>query len=105
MMKAYAVLALGFALGCVADVFLCRWGKSVGNHLDLVYGIVLYTADTMLWAYSVKLGLKFWRAGLLWTLGSLVLCVLVGMWFKERPSLVNWFGIALAFVAAALVEA
>lgn len=104
MTRAYTCLAIGFALGCCADFFFCRWGKEEGKPVDFVFGLALYTADTALWAMSVRYGLPFWRAGILWTLGSLVFCVLVGMLFRERPNVLNWVGIGLAVVAAILIE-
>lgn len=76
----------------------------MGSYYDLVYGVLLYAIDTTFWAYSIKLGLPFWRAGIIWTLGSLIICVLVGMFYKESPSLLNWIGIILAFIAVIFVE-
>jgi len=101
---AYACLAAGILIGCWGEFYICRWAKTSNARLDLVLGLTLYSLDVYLWVLSLRYGLLFWKAGLIWTLASLVFCVVCGMWFSERPSVWNWVGIGLAIVATVLIE-
>ena len=101
---AYVSLAAGILLGCWGEFYICRWAKASNSRIDLVAGLALYCLDVYLWTVSLRYGLLFWKAGLIWTLASLVFCVACGMWFSERPSTWNWVGIAMAIIAVVLIE-
>jgi multidrug transporter EmrE-like cation transporter len=100
---AYIFLAIGLLFEFIANFFLCRWGKLTDTK-DLIIGISLHAVNIVFWVIAIKCGMAFWKAGVLWTLGSLVFCVIIGMMFQERPSLINLIGVALALAAAILVE-
>jgi multidrug transporter EmrE-like cation transporter len=101
---AYLCLGLGIVIGCWGEFYICRWAKASHARLDLLVGLGLYCVDVYCWTVSLRYGLLFWRAGLIWTLASLVFCVFCGMWFSEKPSLINWVGILMACAAIILIE-
>ncbi len=100
----WLLLLCAVSLEIVADVLFKEWSHHHRNNW-LVFGLIVYGAGTVLWAYSLKYeGLS--KALVFFTLTNLLVGVALGtLLYKESLSLPNKAGVVLALIAIGLLEA
>lgn len=94
-------LAVSFEV--IADILFKYW--SIGSRTYLLWlGIILYSAGTVIWAYSLKHEYLS-KAITIFTVMNLVAVVLIGVFiFHENLSLTNKLGILLGIASVILVQ-
>jgi multidrug transporter EmrE-like cation transporter len=100
-------LLLVVAAGAVAsggDFLFKRWSVE-GGALPFTAGALLFAGSAVLFGVSLRTG-SLITNGALFVITNAVGVVVISQWvFHERLSPLNWAGLALALVAAGLLEA
>ena len=105
----FTFLTLRFAFGllCLAPLMLVlkpAWPHTPGEwgHL-IVAGLLMHAIHLSGSHYAQYLGMSAGIAAVILALQPLATAVIAIRWFGERPSRLQWFGIALGFAGVALI--
>ena len=103
--KLLAILLLFASLSCTAagDYLAKAWSvRPVSATLYAVLGCSL--CSTLAWAYSLRNHGQISAIGVIWSLGNVAICLLIGwVGFGEALSLRQWIGCLLAIAASLLM--
>jgi multidrug transporter EmrE-like cation transporter len=99
----FLFVIVGVLLEMFGDIVLKSW--SINNKTTmLVFGLLLYTASTVFWAFSLRHELLS-KAVTIFTVLNLILVVLAGVFlFKEELNMWNKAGIAMGIFSVVLLQ-
>ena len=99
----FILVVVAAGLEAFGDVILKKWALD-GKNIVFAFGLLVYFASTVIWAYSLKYEFLS-KAISVVTILNLIIVVLVGvLYFNEQLTLLNKLGILLGIVSVILIE-
>jgi multidrug transporter EmrE-like cation transporter len=99
-MPAYVWLLISILATGAGDAAAKLWAAGDGRWL--VPCVLAYLVSTLTFLPVMRDHGLIW-ASMVWSLGSILAYVVIGLWFGERLPPVQWVGVALGAVAVALL--